>query len=448
VHLTVGHAGETDEDLAEAVQVLRAARAVKPPQGSPPRLSLTLHPAPRNGFESCGEPAEAAYRNGAARVRDPLQGRRIKTSTRSFRQLCALASLSTGRLPVEALSRLAAQITASQADPESFDEGVWLDAMTSARVDPDCSLRDRIVDPAADGAVDTSFERLLAENRPAGFGPPPWHAGRRPRRTSRGRAARQADRYRVRFSKSEPLRFTAHLDVTRAFDRAFRRTQLPVAMSQGKDRKPKLAYGPPLPLGMTSGGEYFDVTFSREVPESFARSLDEALPEGLTVVAAAPVRTEPASLNSAIQIADYEISFPDVLIQGDLGSPSFDTLKDRLDQAVAGALAADTIDVTRTRGEVSRTYNARPSLLGAKVVRDDGGRPLLGLTLTLNHPDSARPETLTRALCDWADFDERLLRIHRSGLAIPGRDSSLDPLDVVAPGFAWWQHPVRGGTVL
>jgi radical SAM-linked protein len=243
------------------------------------------------------------------------------------------------------------------------------------------------------------------------------------------------------------MRFTAHLDVTRAFERALRRAQLPVATSQGKDRRPKVSFGPPLPLGMTSTAEYFDVTFARDVPEDFAQALNRMLPEGLAVTAAAPVRTDPESLNSAIQIADYEVSFPDVLIDGAFGGMDFDELRARLERGVARILSADDLPVTKVRGEETRTFNARPSLIRADVVRDDGGRPLLALRVTLGQADSARPELLTAALCDWADLDERLLRIHRGRLAIPGRSELLDPLDVVASGFAWWQQPVRGGTV-
>jgi radical SAM-linked protein len=281
-----------------------------------------------------------------------------------------------------------------------------------------------------------------------GFGVPTWVGGRRPKRAARGKEMRQADRFRLRFSKDEPLRFSSHLDVTRAFQRAFRKSQLPVARSGGKDRRLKVSFGPPLPLGMTSGAEFLDVTFQKEVPESFVRSLNQSLVEGLTVVACAPVRTEPDSLNSAIQIASYEVSFSDTVIEDYLGGIGFDDLKIRLEETLTEALASNELLVTKVRGEVSRTFNARPSLRRADVVRDDGGRPALSMQLTLNRPDSVRPELLTATLVNWAKIEERLLRVHRSGLYIPGRNKDLDPLEVVAPGFRWWRQQARRGTVL
>jgi len=87
-------------------------------------------------------------------------------------------------------------------------------------------------------------------------------------------------------------------------------------------------------------------------------------------------------------------------------------------------------------------------LIRTEVVRDDGGRPALDMRLTLGLPESVRPEILTAALLSWIPIEERLLRVHRSGLYIPGRVKDLDPLEVVGSGFAWWRQPVRGGTVL
>jgi radical SAM-linked protein len=281
-----------------------------------------------------------------------------------------------------------------------------------------------------------------------GFGVPPWKGGRRPKRAARGHETRQAERFRLRFSKDEPFRFFSHLDVTRAFSRAFCKSQLPIAVSNGKDRRPKVSFGPPLPLGMTSGAEFLDVTFRKELPESFVSTLNHSLVEGLAVVACGPIRTEPASLNNAIQLATYEVSFSDTLIHEYLGGISFDELKIRLESRAADVQTSEQLPVTKVRGKVSRTFNAKPSLIRIEVVRDDGGRPALSLMLTLNRPDSVRPELLTATLVDWTNIEERLLRVHRSGLYIPGRKKDLDPLEVVASGFKWWRQPVRGGTVL
>ena len=161
-----------------------------------------------------------------------------------------------------------------------------------------------------------------------------------------------------------------------------------------------------------------------------------------------PIRNQAASLASAIQLADYEIGFPDALLREAFDGVPFDDLRNRLAESLDHIMAGDSLEITRVRKDRVQTFNGRPSLLQAEIVRDDGGRPAIKCRLTLNRSDSARPESLTSALCTWTEFDPRLLRVHRTGLFIPGRDRPLDPLEVVRQDFAWWSRPVRGGTAV
>ncbi len=462
----VGLPGETRADREEWVETVEAVRDLRIRGGSSPRIGLEavpFVPRPHTPLASAPVPDPGAVAETVEGWRARLARRKVKVGLRDPWAAAAEAALLRGAPGsaevVEAVARSGAR---RQTDPDAFAARRWEEILTRHGLDP-ASAADGTAPPwypiLDDPPVPSGRGGSTTERRshapgtsgeaavPPGFGAPAWMVGRRPRRAARGREARQAERYRLRFSKDEPARFSAHLDVTRSLERAFRKAQLPLAMTQGKDRRPKLSFGPPLPLGMTSEAEYLDVVFAREVPESFVNSLNEALPDGLRVTAQAPIRNEPDSLNSAIQIADYDVSFSDTLIRSALGGPSFETLAARLQAGLDRARSARTLEVTKVRGEESRTFNARPSLIRGAVARDDGGRPYLTLRLTLNRPDSVRPELLTSVLCDWADFDERLLRVHRSGLHIPGRNDVLDPLDVVASGFAWWRQTVRGGAV-
>ena len=54
---------------------------------------------------------------------------------------------------------------------------------------------------------------------------------------------------RLRFSKHGPVRFISHRDVARAFERAFRIVELPLAFSAGFSPHPKVSFGPALAVG-------------------------------------------------------------------------------------------------------------------------------------------------------------------------------------------------------
>ena len=88
-------------------------------------------------------------------------------------------------------------------------------------------------------------------------------------------------RVRLRLAKDPEARFTSHLDLARALERAARRAGLPVALSEGFHPMAKLALGPPLALGATSRAEYLDVELREPLaPAEVASRLAATLPPG------------------------------------------------------------------------------------------------------------------------------------------------------------------------
>ena len=73
-------------------------------------------------------------------------------------------------------------------------------------------------------------------------------------------------RLRLRFTKTGKVRFTSHRDVARMWERALRRSQLPVAYSQGFVPHPLVSFGLALPTGCESRGEYLDVRLEGAAP--------------------------------------------------------------------------------------------------------------------------------------------------------------------------------------
>ena len=70
-------------------------------------------------------------------------------------------------------------------------------------------------------------------------------------------------RLRLRFAKAGKVRFTSHRDVARLWERALRRSRLPLSYSQGFVPHPLVSFGLALPTGCESLGEYLDVRLGR-----------------------------------------------------------------------------------------------------------------------------------------------------------------------------------------
>ena len=64
---------------------------------------------------------------------------------------------------------------------------------------------------------------------------------------------------RFRFSRGQELKYIAHLDMLRVFERAIKRAKIPVAYTQGFNPRQKLVFGLPMSIGLTSESEYADI---------------------------------------------------------------------------------------------------------------------------------------------------------------------------------------------
>ncbi|MDA8086259.1 MAG: TIGR03960 family B12-binding radical SAM protein [Nitrospiraceae bacterium] len=113
---------------------------------------------------------------------------------------------------------------------------------------------------------------------------------------------------RVEFSKTDPLGCLSHRELITAMARAMRRAGLPVEYSEGFHPAPKVAFGPPLGVGVQGTREYLDMTLSCYMPPlRVAALLNAQLPAGIKVQAAAPLPERAPSLQSFITVYVYEI---------------------------------------------------------------------------------------------------------------------------------------------
>jgi radical SAM-linked protein len=139
---------------------------------------------------------------------------------------------------------------------------------------------------------------------------------------------------RIRFTKLGKIRWTSHRDIARMFERALRRTSLPVAYSEGFSPRPRISFGLALPTGAESLAEYLDIELASDLATAgLAERLSAALPGGLDVITAA-LLDERGSLQQDVTSCRWEIGVPSstdlpALVEHALNSPTLVVQRER-----------------------------------------------------------------------------------------------------------------------
>lgn len=189
-------------------------------------------------------------------------------------------------------------------------------------------------------------------------------------------------RIRVQFSKDGDLRFTGHLDLQRLFERALRRSGLPLRYSQGFNPKARLSIASALPLGFSSEAEFLDFWLDTEIDlQEVQQRLSAALPRDITIRHIEAVPNQAPSLQSSLLASEYHVSF----------LPEIDTQE--VAAKLSALLARESIPFTRR----AKTVDLKDLLLAANWQRTAEGLEL-SLRMKSTPEANGRPDELLSLL--------------------------------------------------
>jgi radical SAM-linked protein len=194
-------------------------------------------------------------------------------------------------------------------------------------------------------------------------------------------------RVRISFAKGGELKYISHLDLTRTWERIFRRAVLPVAYSQGFNPRPRFQIAAALPVGVTGRAELVDIWLVESVkPDDVLARLQSAVPPGLDVLSAKEVDLRAPSLQSQMVAADY------------MAHIESDEPVEGIDTRVQALLNAPTLLRQRQHKGRLQSYDLRPLIQTIDVQPAGEGRVRLVMRLQSSPQGAGRPDEVLDAL--------------------------------------------------
>ena len=230
---------------------------------------------------------------------------------------------------------------------------------------------------------------------------------------------------RMQFCKTREGRFLSHLDLMHTWERVIRRSQLPLAYSQGFNPHPKINFASACAVGTTSDGEYMDMELTQELPvEQVEEMLQAVMPPAFRVSAMKVVTGKAPSLMSIIQRARYVLRLE--LVE--------EAAQEQLDAAVERFWQQEEIVIYRYKknSKDKKPVNILPGVYELELTAE-GKNALLHILVQCGNEGNIRPEEVAYGLmATGMPMVQHVVRIHRLGLyVLDEKGALLSPLDVV-----------------
>jgi radical SAM-linked protein len=194
-------------------------------------------------------------------------------------------------------------------------------------------------------------------------------------------------RLRVHYAKGEALRYISHLDLTRTWERVFRRAGLPVAYSQGFNPRPRFQMAAALPVGVMGKSELLDVWLEEAwAPGDVLARLRPNAPSGLEVLAVHEVALRSPSMQSLMRAAEYR-----AVVRS---SEPVEAVETRIQML----LDAPVVLCQRHHKGKWQSYDLRPLIQAVTVVQRTPGEHTLRMRLQSSPEGAGRPDALLEAL--------------------------------------------------
>jgi len=182
---------------------------------------------------------------------------------------------------------------------------------------------------------------------------------------------------RIRFEKAGKMRFLSHHELMRLFERAVRRSGIPVRMTEGFNPHPVLSFPTALGIGIESLDEVMELELSTWVaPNQLREKLSAQLPEGIRIRSAEPFLRKDRSF---VDFVEYEVDVP-----GQTGG---------IEGRKSAFLERKEHRVVRDLGDRRKEVDVRPYVMD---IEHEPDRVFLRIRVT--DAGTARPEEVLEAL--------------------------------------------------
>jgi radical SAM-linked protein len=242
------------------------------------------------------------------------------------------------------------------------------------------------------------------------------------------------------YSKKKEARYIAHLDLARVFDRALRRAQIEVAYSEGFNPHPKIAFGPPLPVGVEGLREYVDIdlkipesrqqeegrSFQKQqafLTEALAR-LQKQLPEGIELSDYALRPPGSKAIMALVNLAEYRIEVP--FLEA--------VVLRKLKKACQSWLGQEEVRGIRYQKGRKVERNIRPFVKRMEVLAlENEQKATMRFEIIMGNAGSVRPGEVLESLRDLEGLPVDISGIYtiRESLYIERDGVLLDPLQIL-----------------
>lgn len=228
-------------------------------------------------------------------------------------------------------------------------------------------------------------------------------------------------RLRIAYTKLENAKFIAHLDLTRVFERALRRAEIPMAYSEGFNPHPKISFGSALAVGVEGECEYVDIELQQDMDLSEVLGrLQEQLPAGIRLLEGKVITPGARALMAILNSASYHLRVPMALpIQ-----------PERLQEVIQSWLGRKEILYSRYSKKGPMEKDIRPWI---KELRGEiqGDEVVFNLEVEVGNNGSVRPEEVLASLRELENLPLDLdgLHIKRTGIYVHYDGKRRSPLD-------------------
>lgn len=199
---------------------------------------------------------------------------------------------------------------------------------------------------------------------------------------------------RIKFSKTGALKFIGHLDVMRYFQKMIRRSDIPIAYSEGFSPHQIMSFAMPLGIGDESVAEYVDIEITEQISskEAIVRLNEVTVPE-IQILSFREIPEGKAyNAMSSITAASYDIKFRDDV------DINFDVFESFL-----SLMSKDEITVVKQSKKSESTLDIKPFIYEYSVNNN-----VISLLVSCGSVMNIKPELVIKAVFDSKniEFDE------------------------------------------